>query len=115
MDKFSTNSYFQKLDDYFSAVNYVSAGQLYLLDNPLLERKLPPSDIKSRIVGHWGTVPGQNLLHGICPGICLATCLSGESVSLTEPEAILRPLKIIQPLYFGLLAMSPMQERIWQP
>ncbi len=66
MDKFSTNSYFQKLDDYFSAVNYVSAGQLYLLDNPLLERKLQPSDIKSRIVGHWGTVPGQNFVYVHC-------------------------------------------------
>lgn len=51
------------LDGYFRAVNYLSAGQLYLLDNPLLRRPLKKGDIKKKIVGHWGTVPGQNFIY----------------------------------------------------
>ena len=51
------------LNDYFSALNYLSLGQLYLLDNPLLRRKLTINDIKPKIVGHWGTAPGQNFIY----------------------------------------------------
>ncbi|MDR0383849.1 MAG: phosphoketolase family protein [Christensenellaceae bacterium] len=51
------------LDRYFRAANYLSAAQLYLLDNPLLERPLADGDIKKKIVGHWGTVPGQNFVY----------------------------------------------------
>lgn len=53
----------QKLDRYFRTANYLSACQLYLLDNPLLKRKLERKDIKRKIVGHWGTVPGQNFIY----------------------------------------------------
>lgn len=48
---------------YFDAANYLSACQLYLLDNPLLENPLKKSDLKKKIVGHWGTVPGQNFVY----------------------------------------------------
>lgn len=51
------------LDKYFRACNYLSVGELYLLDNPLLKRKLTMDDIKKKIVGHWGTVPGQNFIY----------------------------------------------------
>ena len=51
------------IDGYFRAANYLSATQLYLLDNPLLKRKLSINDIKPRIVGHWGTAPGQNFIY----------------------------------------------------
>lgn len=51
------------IDKYFRTANYISATQLYLLDNPLLERPLKSSDIKKKIVGHWGTVPGQNFVY----------------------------------------------------
>ena len=51
------------LDKYFRAANYVSACQLYLLDNPLLKRKLEKTDLKKKIVGHWGTVPSQNFIY----------------------------------------------------
>ena len=51
------------LDAYFRASNYLSVGQLYLLDNPLLRRKLTLDDIKHKLVGHWGTVPGQNFIY----------------------------------------------------
>ena len=53
----------ERLDGYFRAANYISACQLYLLDNPLLKRPLKASDIKKKIVGHWGTVPGQNFIY----------------------------------------------------
>lgn len=54
------------LNKYFNALNYLSVGQLYLLDNPLLKRPLEKSDIKKKIVGHWGTVPGQNFIFTHC-------------------------------------------------
>ncbi|HHU21839.1 MAG TPA: phosphoketolase family protein [Clostridiales bacterium] len=53
----------KQIDAYWRASNYLSAGQLYLLDNPLLKRPLSPEDIKKNIVGHWGTVPGQNFIY----------------------------------------------------
>ena len=53
----------EKLDAFWRASNYLSACQLYLLDNPLLERPLVKEDIKKKIVGHWGTVPGQNFIY----------------------------------------------------
>jgi len=52
-----------KLDAYHRASNYLSVGQLYLLDNPLLRRPLEKKDIKKKIVGHWGTVPGQTFIY----------------------------------------------------
>ena len=52
-----------KMDAYFRAANYLSVGQLYLLDNPLLKKPLEKKDIKRKIVGHWGTVPGQNFIY----------------------------------------------------
>ena len=51
------------LDAYFRASNYLSVGELYLLDNPLLKRKLELDDIKKKLVGHFGTVPGQNFIY----------------------------------------------------
>lgn len=53
----------QIIDAYFRAANYLSACQLYLLDNPLLKRPLQKTDIKKKIVGHWGTCPGQNFIY----------------------------------------------------
>lgn len=53
----------KSLDGYFRACNYLSVGQLYLLDNPLLKRPLSLKDIKPNVVGHWGTVPGQNFIY----------------------------------------------------
>ena len=51
------------LDAYWRAANYLSVGQIYLLDNPLLQRPLRPEDIKPRLLGHWGTTPGLNLVY----------------------------------------------------
>ncbi len=51
------------LDLYFRAANYLAAGQIYLTDNPLLREPLAPGQIKPRLLGHWGTSPGLNLLY----------------------------------------------------
>src|SRR4029077_17025806 len=48
---------------YWRAANYISVGQIYLLDNPLLVRPLSLDDIKPRLLGHWGTEPGLNLMY----------------------------------------------------
>lgn len=50
------------IDAWWRAANYLSVGQIYLLDNPLLRRPLAATDIKPRLLGHWGTTPGLNLL-----------------------------------------------------
>jgi xylulose-5-phosphate/fructose-6-phosphate phosphoketolase len=52
-----------KIDAYWRAANYLSVGQIYLLDNPLLQRPLVPTDIKHMLLGHWGTTPGQNFIY----------------------------------------------------
>ncbi len=51
------------LDAYWRAANYVSVGQIYLLDNPLLREPIAPEHVKPRLLGHWGTTPGLNLLY----------------------------------------------------
>ena len=53
----------RQLHAYWRAANYLTACQLYLMDNPLLERPLVKSDLKQTIVGHWGTCPGQNFIY----------------------------------------------------
>lgn len=53
----------RKIDAYWRAANYLSAGQIYLYDNPLLKRPLSRSDVKPLLVGHWGTTPGQNFIY----------------------------------------------------
>lgn len=58
-----TDGYLQKMDAYWRAANYLAAAQLYLLDNPLLREPLTRDQIKKKIVGHWGTVPGQNFVY----------------------------------------------------
>jgi len=51
------------IDAYWRAANYLSVGQIYLLDNPLLREPLAPEHIKPRLLGHWGTTPGLNLIY----------------------------------------------------
>jgi xylulose-5-phosphate/fructose-6-phosphate phosphoketolase len=53
----------KRIDAYWRAANYLSVGQIYLLNNPLLRQKLVPEDIKPRLLGHFGTVPGLNLIY----------------------------------------------------
>ena len=53
----------QRMDAYWRAANYLSVGQIYLYDNPLLRQPLEPRHIKPRLLGHWGTTPGQNFIY----------------------------------------------------
>jgi xylulose-5-phosphate/fructose-6-phosphate phosphoketolase len=52
-----------RIDAYWRAANYVAVGQIYLLDNPLLREPLRPEHVKPRLLGHWGTTPGLNLIY----------------------------------------------------
>ena len=53
----------ERIDAYWRAANYLSVGQIYLLDNPLLEAPLGPAHVKPRLLGHWGTTPGLNFVY----------------------------------------------------
>src|SRR6201982_2316232 len=53
----------RRIDAYWRAANYLSVGQIYLLDNPLLRAPLRPEHIKPRLLGHWGTSPGLNFIY----------------------------------------------------
>src|SRR5215813_3116733 len=53
----------RKIDAYWRAANYLSVGQIYLLDNPLLRRPLRREHVKPRLLGHWGTTPGLNFIY----------------------------------------------------
>ena len=63
MKDYLKDDYLKKMDAYWRATNYLSAAQLYLLDNPLLKEPLKREHVKKKIVGHWGTVPGQNFVY----------------------------------------------------
>ena len=58
-----TDELLEKMNAYWRAANYLSACQLYLLENPLLKKPLTREMVKKKIVGHWGTVPGQNFVY----------------------------------------------------
>ena len=53
----------RRIDAWWRAANYLSVGQIYLLDNPLLREPLRPEHVKPRLLGHWGTTPGLNLVY----------------------------------------------------
>ena len=59
----ATDEDLQLLDRYWRAANYLAVGQIYLRDDPLLEREIVPADIKPRLLGHWGTTPGLNFVY----------------------------------------------------
>ena len=58
-----TSNELNNLNAWWRAANYLSVGQIYLLDNPLLEQPLTAAHIKPRLLGHWGTTPGLNFIH----------------------------------------------------
>jgi xylulose-5-phosphate/fructose-6-phosphate phosphoketolase len=59
----TTEEEWRSIDRYFRSANYLTCGQIYLMDNPLLSRPLVPEDVKPRLLGHWGTSPGLNLCY----------------------------------------------------
>lgn len=58
-----TSDELQRMDAWWRAANYLSVGQIYLLDNPLLKLPLTLEHIKPRLLGHWGTTPGLNFIY----------------------------------------------------
>ena len=58
-----TDQALHQLDAYWRAANYLSVGQIYLLDNPLLREPLRTEHVKPRLLGHWGTTPGLNFIY----------------------------------------------------
>ncbi|MCI1922441.1 MAG: phosphoketolase family protein [Liquorilactobacillus nagelii] len=60
---YSSPDYLKKVDAFWRAANYVSVGQLYLKNNPLLKRPLKADDVKVKPIGHWGTIAGQNFIY----------------------------------------------------
>lgn len=58
-----SQDHLRKIDAYWRAANYLSVGQIYLRDNPLLARPLELGDVKRMLLGHWGTTPGQNFIY----------------------------------------------------
>lgn len=60
---YSSKTYLDKVDAYWRATNYISVGQLYLKDNPLLREPIKETDVKIKPIGHWGTIPGQNFIY----------------------------------------------------
>jgi xylulose-5-phosphate/fructose-6-phosphate phosphoketolase len=63
MSKALSKSKVQAIDAYWRAANYLSVGQIYLLDNPLLKEPLKPEQVKPRLLGQWGTTPGLNFIY----------------------------------------------------
>jgi len=63
MKKPLSSDLLQKMDAYWRAANYLSVGQIYLYDNPLLSKKLKIEHVKPRLLGHWGTTPGLNFIY----------------------------------------------------
>ena len=57
------NEELEKINAYWRAANYLSVGQIYLYDNPLLQEPLKKEHIKPRLLGHWGTTPGLNFIY----------------------------------------------------
>ena len=56
----------RRIDAYWRAANYLSVGQIYLINNPLLKEPLRLEHIKARLLGHWGTTPGLNFIYVHC-------------------------------------------------
>jgi len=71
------------IDAWWRAANYLSVGQIYLLDDPLLRRRLTPEDVKPRLLGHWGTTPGLNFLYAHLNRVIRDRALS--SIFITGP------------------------------
>lgn len=69
----SSTDRIRAIDAWWRAANYLTVGQIYLLDNPLLDRSITPDDVKPRLLGHWGTSPALNLVYAHCNALIAET------------------------------------------
>ena len=79
-----------KMDAYWRAANYLSVGQIYLYDNPLLKRPLTLADVKQMLLGHWGTTPGQNFIYVHLNGYKISNPTVLARIEHEELEQLLR-------------------------
>jgi len=84
----------RRIHGWWRAVNFLSVGQIYLLDNPLLRRPLAVEDVKTRLLGHWGTTPGLNSASPGTPKEC-AGC-SGNSRFRAASRVTRRPTRPVR-------------------
>jgi len=69
----ATTDRIRAIDAWWRAANYLTVGQIYLLDNPLLDHPISPDDVKPRLLGHWGTSPALNLVYAHCNALIAET------------------------------------------
>ena len=79
----------QGLDAYWRAANYLSVGQIYLYDNPLLRKRLTLAHIKPRLLGHWGTTPGLNFVYVHLNRVIRELDLNAINITVINPSFIL--------------------------
>src|SRR5438045_3364971 len=75
----------EKLHAYWRAANYLSVGQIYLLNNPLLREPLQVKHVKPRLLGHWGTTPGLNFLYAHLNRVTQARDLDAIAICVPRP------------------------------
>ena len=73
----ATTEELERLDAWWRTANYLAVGQIYLLANPLLREPLRPEHVKPRLLGHWGTTPGLNLVFAHASRVVKARDLAG--------------------------------------
>ena len=76
------------MDRYWRAANYLSVGQIYLLNNPLLKESLTLEHVKPRLLGHWGTTPGLNLSDDTAKSCLRSMTGSGHTASDREVVSV---------------------------
>ena len=79
------------IDAYWRAANYLSVGQIYLLDNPLLAEPLRGEHVKPRLLGHWGTTPGLNLVYVHMNRVIKARDLDAMYITGPAPHQLIDP------------------------
>ena len=82
----------ERIDAYWRAANFLSVGQIYLLDNPLLREPLRPEHIKPRLLGHWGTTPGLNFVYAHLNRVITARDLDAIPRTCAGQTALIRTI-----------------------
>jgi xylulose-5-phosphate/fructose-6-phosphate phosphoketolase len=91
------------LDAYWRAANYLSVGQIYLYDNPLLKKPLTKEHVKPRLLGHWGTTPGLNFIYAHLNRVIRKHDL--DMIYITGPDTV-GPASLRTPIWRAPTARS---------
>ena len=96
------------IDAYWRAANYLSVGQIYLLDNPLLREPLALGHVKPRLLGHWGTTPGLNFVYAHLNRAIRARDLAQDPIPVDRPASA-------APMAYATEAAVAPTSSIWSP